>query len=42
MDSATSSDILHLEVSQPDFATPEPVIRGACAAACEKKGLYTR
>lgn len=42
MDSATSSDILHLEVGQPDFPTPEPIIRAACEAACEKKGLYTR
>jgi aspartate/methionine/tyrosine aminotransferase len=42
MDSATASDILHLEVGQPDFPTPEPVIRAACQAAGEKKGLYTR
>lgn len=42
MDSATSPDILHLEVGQPDFPTPEPVIRAACEAACEKNGLYTR
>lgn len=42
MDSATSPDVLHLEVGQPDFPTPEPVIRAACEAACEKKGLYTR
>jgi len=42
MDSATSSHILHLEVGQPDFQTPEPVIRAACEAACEEKGLYTR
>ena len=42
MDSATSSDILHLEVGQPDFPTPEPVIRAACEAACDDKGTYTR
>lgn len=42
MDSATSPDILHLEVGQPDFPTPEPVIRAACEAACAKNGLYTR
>ena len=42
MDSATSPDILHLEVGQPDFATPEPVIRAACEAASHKDGLYTR
>ena len=42
MDSATSPDIVHLEIGQPDFPTPEPVIRAACEAACEKEGLYTR
>ena len=42
MDSATSPDILHLEVGQPDFRTPEPVIRAASKAASEKTGLYTR
>jgi aspartate aminotransferase/aminotransferase len=42
MDSATSPDIVHLEVGQPDFPTPEPAIRAACEAASEKKGLYTR
>jgi aspartate aminotransferase/aminotransferase len=42
MDSATSPDILHLEVGQPDFTTPDPVIRAACEAATEKRGLYTR
>jgi aspartate aminotransferase/aminotransferase len=42
MDSATAPDILHLEVGQPDFQTPEPVIRAACDAATEKDGRYTR
>ena len=42
MDSATSPDILHLEVGQPDFQTPEPVIRAACAAATDKEGRFTR
>ena len=42
MDSATAPDIMHLEVGQPDFATPEPVIRAACEAAGDNKGLYTR
>jgi aspartate/methionine/tyrosine aminotransferase len=42
MDSATAPDILHLEVGQPDFQTPEPVIRAACAAAADKDGRYTR
>ena len=42
MDSATAPDILHLEVGQPDFPTPEPVIRAACEAAADKDGRYTR
>jgi len=42
MDSATSADILHLEVGQPNFPTPAPVVRAACEAAGEKTGLYTR
>jgi aspartate/methionine/tyrosine aminotransferase len=42
MDKATSPDIVHLEVGQPDFPTPEPVIRAACEAASHKDGLYTR
>jgi aspartate/methionine/tyrosine aminotransferase len=42
MDSAISADVLHLEVGQPNFPTPGPVIRAACEAACEKTGLYTR
>ena len=42
MDSATAPDILHLEVGQPDFSTPEPVIRAACEAAADRDGRYTR
>ncbi len=42
MDKATSPGIVHLEVGQPDFPTPDPVIRAACEAASEKGGLYTR
>jgi aspartate aminotransferase/aminotransferase len=42
MDTATSPDILHLEVGQPDFFTPEPVIRAAVEAADNKNGLYTK
>ena len=42
MDSATAPDILHLEVGQPDFPTPEPVIRAACQAAMDKDGRFTR
>lgn len=41
MDSATSPGILHLEVGQPNFPTPAPIVRAACDAASEKKGLYT-
>ena len=42
MDSATAPDILHLEVGQPDFPTPEPVIRAACQAAADEEGRFTR
>jgi aspartate aminotransferase/aminotransferase len=42
MDSATDPDILHLEVGQPDFQTPEPVILAACEAATDKEGRFTR
>jgi aspartate aminotransferase/aminotransferase len=42
MDSATAPDILHLEVGQPDFSTPEPVIRAACQAATDEDGRFTR
>ena len=42
MDSATAPDILHLEVGQPDFPTPDPVIRAACQAAMDKDGRFTR
>ena len=41
MDRATAADILHLEVGQPNFPTPEPVIKAACEAAMDKNGLYT-
>jgi aspartate/methionine/tyrosine aminotransferase len=42
MDSATAPDILHLEVGQPDFLTPKPVIEAACKAAMDRDGRYTR
>jgi aspartate aminotransferase/aminotransferase len=42
MDSATDPDILHLEVGQPDFSTPEPVLQAACEAVTDKEGRYTR
>ena len=42
MDTATGKDVIHLEVGQPNFASPEPVIEAACRAASDKNGLYTR
>jgi aspartate aminotransferase/aminotransferase len=42
MDTATAADIIHLEVGQPNFPTPEPVIRAACKAAEDKDGRFTR
>ena len=42
MDSATAPDILHLEVGQPDFSTPELVLQAACEAVTDKEGRYTR
>ena len=42
MDSATAPDILHLEVGQPDFNTPEPVLRAACDAIMDPQGRFTR
>jgi len=42
MDLATSPDVLHLEVGQPNFTTPEPVIHAACDASLDHEGLYTR
>jgi aspartate aminotransferase/aminotransferase len=42
MDTATGDDVIHLEVGQPNFATPDPVIDAACKAARNRAGLYTR
>jgi aspartate aminotransferase/aminotransferase len=42
MDSATAPEILHLEVGQPNFPTPESVIQAACDAATDKDGRFTR
>jgi aspartate aminotransferase/aminotransferase len=42
MDSATAPDILHLEVGQPNFATPEPILRAACEAIMDSQGRFTR
>ena len=42
MDSATAPDMLHLEVGQPNFATPEPILRAACEAVMDPQGRFTR
>ncbi|CAB5081769.1 Aspartate aminotransferase (EC [Olavius algarvensis associated proteobacterium Delta 3] len=42
MDSATAPDILHLEVGQPNFSTPEPILRAACEAIMDAQGRFTR
>lgn len=42
MDTAIGKDVIHLEVGQPDFASPEPVIEAACAAARDESGVYTK
>jgi aspartate/methionine/tyrosine aminotransferase len=42
MDSANAPDMLHLEVGQPNFATPEPILLAACEAIMDKKGRFTR
>lgn len=42
MDTATGPDVLHLEVGQPNFPTPPPVIEAAVAAARDPDGLHTR
>ncbi len=42
MDSATAPDILHLEVGQPNFPTPEPIRRAACEAIMDSRGRFTR
>jgi aspartate aminotransferase/aminotransferase len=41
MDIATAADVLHLEVGQPDFATPQPVLDAACLAAQDPAGRFT-
>ncbi|MFQ6042133.1 MAG: pyridoxal phosphate-dependent aminotransferase [Candidatus Poribacteria bacterium] len=42
MDNATAEDILHLEVGQPNFRTPEHIIKAGCDAATDEAGRYTR
>jgi aspartate/methionine/tyrosine aminotransferase len=38
---AQRSDVLHLEVGQPDFATPTHIVDAACAAATQGYTTYT-
>ncbi|GAB3878950.1 pyridoxal phosphate-dependent aminotransferase [Terrabacter terrigena] len=38
---AQRSDVLHLEVGQPDFATPTHIVEAACAAATQGYTTYT-
>ena len=42
MDTAVGEDVIHLEVGQPDFSSPEPVIEAACDAARDASGVYTK
>lgn len=39
---AEGRDIIHMEVGEPDFPTPEPISRAACAAINEGRTLYTQ
>lgn len=38
---ATGRDIVHMEVGEPDFPTPEPIVRAAQAAIANGKVFYT-
>ena len=38
---AQGRDIIHLEVGEPDFATPEPIVRGGQAALNQGHTFYT-
>ncbi|MBS1191193.1 MAG: aminotransferase [Rhodocyclaceae bacterium] len=38
---AQGRDIIHMEVGEPDFPTPEPILRAAQAAIAEGKVFYT-
>ncbi|MGE5490093.1 MAG: pyridoxal phosphate-dependent aminotransferase [Actinomycetota bacterium] len=38
---AEGRDIIHMEVGEPDFPTPEPIVRAAQAAIAEGKVFYT-
>ncbi len=39
---AEGRDIIHMEVGEPDFPTPEPISRAACAAINDGRTLYTQ
>lgn len=39
---AEGRDIIHMEVGEPDFPTPEPISRAACAAINAGRTLYTQ
>ncbi len=39
---AEGRDIIHMEVGEPDFPTPEPIVRAAEAAISQGKTLYTQ
>jgi len=39
---AEGRDIIHMEVGEPDFPTPEPIARAAQAAIASGKTLYTQ
>ena len=39
---AEGRDIIHMEVGEPDFPTPEPISRAACRAIEEGRTLYTQ
>ncbi len=39
---AEGRDIIHMEVGEPDFPTPEPIVRAAAAAISQGKTLYTQ
>lgn len=38
---AAGRDIVHMEVGEPDFPTPEPIVRAAQAAIAEGRVFYT-
>lgn len=39
---AEGRDIIHMEVGEPDFPTPEPISQAACTAISEGRTLYTQ